>query len=169
MAPGAAVLLAVACAVTRAGMVRAERPGDAVWLVPYEAGAPLRLQLPAEAAPLAGADGVVVEVRGRRTLGGLRVADWRVLDAGDGSGGFVGRLRPWGTRLAIDDRNSGAMLIIDDATSASLRPWEGRVVLLQGHVVGGRTVEVVAVRVLDDADAGAEGARPLRNASPAAR
>ncbi len=161
------MLLASACVVTRAGMIRAGAPG-VVELVPYEAGATVRLHLPGDAAPLRGADGVVVEVTGRRTLLGLRVTDWRVLDSGDGSGGFVGLLHAWGSRLAIDDRNSGAMLIIDDATSSALRPWEGHVALVQGHVVGGRTVEVVAVRVLD-ADSGAEGGGPLRNASPAAR
>ena len=137
----------LACAVTRTGLVRAEQGGD-VSITVYDGGARLALRLDDASAPLRAADGVVVEVTGPIVAGRLRVKDWRVLDAGDGSGGFVGPLVPWGARLRIEDRNSGSTLLVDDASAMKLRGLEGHTVLLMGHVVGGGIIEVVAVRDL---------------------
>ena len=144
----------LACAVTRTGLVHAE--GEGVSMTVYDGGARLALALDDVSAPLRGADGVVVEVRGPLVGGRLRVRDWRVLDAGDGSGGFVGPLVPWGARLRIEDRNSGSTLLVDDASAVKLRGLEGHTVLLMGHVIGGGIIEVVAVRDLTPGPSGTE-------------
>ena len=143
----------LACAVTRTGLVHAAGEGDGVSMTVYDGGARLALALDDASVPLRGADGVVVEVRGPLVAGRLRVRDWRVLDAGDGSGGFVGPLVPWGARLRIEDRNSGSTLLVDDASALKLRGLEGHTVLLMGHVIGGGIIEVVAVRDLTPGDA----------------
>lgn len=83
-------------------------------------------------------------------FGVLHVRDWRVIDAGDGSGNFVGTLRAYGARLIIDDRNSGSPVILDDLTAAPLRPYVGYPVLVIGHVTGAGYVVPVAFRVLAD-------------------
>lgn len=93
-------------------------------------------------------DGCVVEVDGPLVFGALHVTDWRVLDAGDGSGNYVGPLRAYGARLVIDDRNSGSVIILDDLTAAPLRPYVGFNVLVIGHVTGAGYVVPVAYRVL---------------------
>ncbi len=146
--------VSLGCAVTRTGLVRAGEDG-AVTMTVYDGGARLGLSLDDASAPLRAADGVVVEVRGPLLAGRLRVRDWRVLDAGDGSGGFVGPLVPWGARLRIEDRNSGSTLLVDDASALKLRGLEGHTVLLMGHVIGGGIIEVVAVRDLTPGVTGA--------------
>ncbi len=143
----------IGCAVRGAyvGLVDAPEAADAagpVLLRAYD-GERWRLALGAEGAPLRWADGVRVEVRGARFGRRVAVQDWRVLDAGDGSGGFVGVLRTYGSRIVIDDRNSGATLLIDDLSADRLRWLAGHPVLLLGHVTGGNIVTVRAYRALE--------------------
>ncbi len=112
-------------------------------------GAALGLILDDDSAPLRGLHGCTVEVEGIRVGHALAVRDWHVRDAGDGSGGFVGVLRAYGARLVIDDRNTATTLILEDASSGSLRPLVGHPLLLIGTVVGGNTIRVVAWKQLD--------------------
>jgi hypothetical protein len=91
----------------------------------------------------------VVEVTGPRIGRRLVVRDWRVLDAGDGSSGYVGTLRVFGNRLLLDDRNSASTIVIDDALAPQLRPWAGHPVLVIGHITGPGTVVPVAWRLLE--------------------
>jgi hypothetical protein len=142
-----ALLLGCALHTTRAGLV--EPTDDIVKLRTYD-GQIYRLHLGEESAPIRHLDGVVVKVEGPRLLRGLWVGDWWVQDAGDGSGGFVGKLRIYGARLVIDDRNTRRTLVIADGTAPELRAYAGRPVLLLGHVVGGETIEVVGWRLLED-------------------
>lgn len=107
-----------------------------------------RLATPADAAPVRYLNGCVIEVDGPLLFGALHVQDWRVLDAGDGSGDYVGVLRAYGARLVIDDRNSGTTLVLDDLTAAPLRPYVGLPILVIGHVTGNGYVVPVAFRVL---------------------
>ncbi len=140
------VLLLLGCALhaQRTGLVL---PGDApVRLQEYEGGT-VRLCLDEESDAIRFLDRTVVVVEGPR-VGCLVVRDWRVQDAGDGSSGFVGGLRTYGSRLVIDDRNTRRTLIIADGTAPELRPHAGHPVLLLGHVVGGETIEVAAWRPL---------------------
>ncbi len=141
------VALLVACALhaERSGMVRPE--GERVWLDAYQGGR-TGLILGEVGAPIRFLDGCVVEVVGVLTPAGLVVEDWHVRDAGDGSGGFVGLLRTYGGRLAIDDRNTDAMLLLDDEQVPQLRAYAGNPVLLVGTVIGPGQVRVMAFRVL---------------------
>ena len=143
------LFFAVGCAVhtTRTGLVQ---PGDSPVRIQTYEGDTYALHLNAESAPVAGLDRAVVTVEGPRLFHSIWVRDWFVRDAGDGSGGFVGRVRLYGTRLVIDDRNTRRTLVIADGTAAELRAHVGHAVLLIGHVVGGETIEVAAFRVLDD-------------------
>lgn len=143
------LLLALGCAlhVESAGIVRPS--GASVWIEGYR-GDRTALVLGEESAPIRYLDGCVVEVTGTRTPAGLVVESWHVRDAGDGSGGFVGLLRVYGSRLVIDDRNTGTTLVVDDTQVPQLRVWAGRPVLLVGTVVGAREVRVMAFRVLTE-------------------
>ncbi len=143
-------LVLLACAGVRTGVVRVEE-GGRVRVHPYAEGAPTTLHLPEGARALVGADGVIVEVHGPRAPGHLWVRDWRVLDAGDGAGGFVGVVRSHGSRWVLDDRNTATTLLVDDASAARMRQdgvRPGSTVLLSGHVVGGGIVTVFAYRLL---------------------
>lgn len=136
----------LACAhVSRTGVV-VDAQGE-VELRTYD-GARVRLRLDDDSAPIAFLNGCVVEVEGPAAGGRVRVADWYVKDAGDGSGGFVGVLRSWGGRILLDDRNTKSTLILEDGLSEPLRPWIGQPVLVVGTVVGGNIVRPVAWRLL---------------------
>lgn len=141
------LVFALGCAlhVQVAGMVRPD--GASVWLEGYR-GERTPLLLGEDSGPVRYLDGCVVEVEGTRTPAGLVVESWHVRDAGDGSGGFVGTLRSYGSRLVIDDRNTGTTLVVDDEQVPQLRAWAGQPVLLVGTVVGARVVRVMAFRVL---------------------
>lgn len=139
------ILLLLGCAVTRVGLV--EPADDRVWLRGL-GGEVASLRLEGDAEPVRWLHGCIVEVRGPRLGRTVVVRDWRVLDAGDGSGNFVGVLRAWGGRLLIEDRNLGAVLVVDDALAGELRPWVDQPVLLFGYLSGPSTVTPVAWRLL---------------------
>ena len=148
MAPTTLILFA--CAGMRTGVVQVDDAGR-VRVLPYAEGAGTTLHLSGDARALAGADGVIVEVTGPRAPGHLWVRDWRVLDAGDGAGGFVGVVRTHGSRWVIDDRNTSTTLLVDDLSAARMREdgvRPGSTLLLSGHVVGGGIVTVFAYRTL---------------------
>lgn len=144
------MLLLLACALhaARTGLVLAPEDGVVRLLEPD--GRRTVLRLDAESAPLRYLHDVVVEVDGVRLGGGLVVRDWQVIDAGDGSNGYVGRLQVTGLRVLIADRNSGTTMVLDDTSSAPLRPYDGKVVLLIGHVSGPNTVTPMAWRLLEE-------------------
>ncbi len=141
-----AALLGCALHTSRAGLV--EPTDGSVRMRTYEGGV-YRLHLDEDGAPLRYLQNVVVKVEGPRLGRGIWVRDWYVQDAGDGSGGYVGRLRVYGARLVVDDRNTKRTLVIADGTAPELRAHAGKVVLLLGHVVGTETIEVAAFRVLE--------------------
>jgi hypothetical protein len=138
-------LLGCALHTSRAGLVQ---PGDDVVTILAYDGTSYRLHLDEDSEAIRYLDRTVVKVEGRRLGRGLWVKDWYVQDAGDGSGGFVGRLRAYGSRLVIDDRNTKRTLVIADGTAPELRDLVGENVLLLGHVVGGETIQVAAYRHL---------------------
>lgn len=122
--------------------------GGAVELV-EPGGRRIALQLDGGSAPLRYLHDVVVTVEGSRVGRRFLVRDWRVVDAGDGSSGYVGQLRVQGMRVFLADRNSGGLVVLDDRTSAPLRAWDGRTVLVIGYLVGPETVQPVAWRLLE--------------------
>lgn len=111
-------------------------------------GRTYRLHLDDDSAAVRYLGTAIVKVEGPRFGRGLWVKDWYVEDAGDGSGGFVGVLRTYGSRLLVDDRNTQRSLVIADGTAPELRSLVGKTVLIRGHVVGGETIAVAAYRVL---------------------
>jgi hypothetical protein len=142
-------LLLAGCVVRqeRTGMVEAS--ADRVFLAAYQGGR-TPLVLGESAAPVRFLAGCAVEVVGVPTPAGFVVNDWRVTDAGDGSGGFVGMLRAWGARLLVEDRNTGGRLMIDAEAVPELRRFVDQPGLLVGTIVGRDTVAVVAYRVLSE-------------------
>ena len=136
------------CAAHRVGLVIADPAAGAPTLVRTTSGDETRLATVGDAEPVQYLNGCVVAVDGPLVFGALHVRDWRVLDAGDGSGNFVGLLRAYGARLVLDDRNSGSTVILDDLTAAPLRMYVGFPVLVIGHLTGAGYVVPVAFRVL---------------------
>ncbi|MSP54274.1 MAG: hypothetical protein EXR69_01505 [Myxococcales bacterium] len=132
----------------RVGLVISEPETGAPPILRTATGVATRLSTPGEAAPLRYLNDCVVEVDGWLLFGALQVRDWRVLDAGDGSGNYVGVVRAYGARLVIDDRNSGSTIVLDDQTAAPLRRYVGLPVLVIGHLTGNGYVVPVAFRVL---------------------
>lgn len=147
-----ALLVGCALHTSRAGLVEPGEGGP-ITIRTYD-GRAFRLHLDEDSAAIRYLDNVVVKVEGPRLGRGLWVKDWFVQDAGDGSGGFVGRLRAYGSRLVIDDRNTQRTLVIADGTSPELREHVGQDVLLLGHVVGGETIEVARWTVLAPEEGG---------------
>ncbi len=105
------------------------------------------------AAPLAYLEGCTVRLEGSRMWGTLRVRDWQVTAAADGSAPFVGVLRNHGSNLVMDDRNTGSVLVMDGEDLESLRTHEGKLALVVGYVVGPHVVRVVDYRVLGPEEA----------------
>jgi hypothetical protein len=141
-------MLLAACVLhaNRAGLVQVE--GERVVLVAPE-GAVIRLVPTPEGAPLRYLEGARVSVDGRLAGRRLRPRDFTVIDAGDGSAPFVGPLRRYGSNWLIDDRNSGATILLDEASLGELRDHEGRLVMVIGYVVGAQRVNVVMWKVLE--------------------
>ena len=137
-----------ACSTHRMGLIIADPGANAPTVVRDQAGTVTRLGTKGEAAPVAYLNGCIVEVDGPMVFSTLQVHDWRVLDAGDGSGNFVGLLRTYGARIVLDDRNSGSTVILDDLSAAPLRPYVGLNVLVIGHLTATGYVVPVAFRVL---------------------
>lgn len=143
------LLVACAIATTRVGIVEVAENHGSVSVHALD-GAAVVLLLDGESEPLRGLGGCTVEVEGALVGNTLAVRRWSVRDAGDGSGGFVGVLRAYGARLVLDDRNSGGTVILEDATSGSLRPLVGHPVLLIGTVGSAGLIRVVAWKQLDE-------------------
>jgi len=108
------------------------------------------LLLPPDAAALRHLEGTTVVLDGVRVGPWLRVQDWRVTVASDGSEPYVGQLRNHGSNLVLEDRNSGMPIVIDAESMAQLAPYAGHLVLVVGFVVGAQQVRVVGFRVLDE-------------------
>ncbi len=142
-----ACLFACAFHVARTGLVLA--PEDGVVTLVEPGGVRTSLRLDADSAALLYLHDVIVEVTGTRVGARMMVRDWQVVDAGDGSNGYVGRLQVTGMRVLIQDRNSGTTMVLDDANSAPLRAYGGKMVLIIGHVSGPNTVTPMAWRLLE--------------------
>ena len=76
------------------------------------------------------------------------VQDWSVVAASDGSAPFVGTLRWDGSRLLIDDRNSGATYVLEGQDE--LRVYAGQSMLVIGFVTGPQVVKVMGWRLLEE-------------------
>ncbi len=111
-------------------------------------GPPLRLQTSEGSEELGFLQECTVEVEGRQVLRSLRVSDWTVLAAADGSAPFVGVLRMDGRRLLIDDRVSGATYVLQ--SDEDLERFAGHSMLVIGFVTGPQVVQVMGWRLLEE-------------------
>jgi hypothetical protein len=123
-----------------------ESQGEDLLLLDAEGG---RLRLVGEGAvPLSALAGCGVELEGVRRGKALRVTDWKVTVAPDGSIPFVGPLRHHGSNLVLADQNSGGQVVLEAGSAQDLRPFAGGTVLVIGYTVGPQLVRVVAWTVL---------------------
>lgn len=109
-----------------------------------------KLVLDESSEPLRYVDGCGVEVYGRTLGRRFAVRRWRVLDAGDGSEPFVGRLERYGSHWVVKDRASGNEVALDPDSLAGLDAHEGQMVMVVGFVVGTLQVRVVSWRLLEE-------------------
>ena len=134
------------CVVRLQGLVHESRPG-AQLEVPD--GTRYRLVTVGDAAPLAQLGGHLVHVDGRRIFRTIRVEDWQVPEGVHGMTAWVGELRTLGVQLGIQDRNSGGFYLLDAEAEARLSDDAGKVVLVEGYVVGPHQVKVMYAKVLE--------------------
>lgn len=97
---------------------------------------------------LAALKGLTVDVEGPRLGRRLQVLSWSVRDGGDGSAPFVGPLDRYGSQWRIRDRNSGSVILLDEASMGALKALVGHLVLVTGFVVGPQRIRVVSFRDL---------------------
>jgi hypothetical protein len=161
LAIGLAAAALVGCApAAHRGLARVGDRGQVTLLRPE--GGTLRLSYDPAAAPLHQLAGCVLEVDGVRIGRRVRVQDWSVLDAGEGSAPFVGVLRREGMKWLLDDRNSGSTFALVPESMGRLTEQRGQLVLVVGFVVGPHAVSVVRWAPLTGPSAPAlpGGARP---------
>ena len=144
-----ALLLLAGCALhgPHTGILR---QGQAGVVLDTPEGRTRRLLLDEDQHALRSLTGCTVRLEGARLGPLVVVRDWRVTDAGDGSEPYVGLLRGAGTRLLLDDRNSGAPVYLSADAPPELRGAIGRLVLVAGYVVGPQEVHVVHFRILSE-------------------
>jgi hypothetical protein len=129
------------CAVQVHGLVEPVAAGAGL-LLPD--GTRLRLiSIEADGVDLAALDGYLATFEGQRVFRTLRVSDWSVHEGTHGLTAWVGELRWMGTRMGIQDRNSGSFYILNQAAAEVLHDLEGEVVLVEGYVDGPNEVHVL--------------------------
>lgn len=141
-----ALTLACALSAHRTGLVDVE--DGAVSLV-ESTGRRWEVVATGDGAPLLFLDDCIVELTGPRLGGRQIVRTWTVRDAGDGTQPFVGRLRRYGVQWMIDDRTTGMPIVLEDTSVRDLAAKTGKLVMVQGYVVGAQQVHVVSWRALE--------------------
>jgi len=130
---------------------------SAVGLLQIDEGAPVLLRdaemdlklrpgKRSEAIPYLG--GCTVDVSGPQLGRTVWVRDWSVVTAYDGSEPFVGVVGRVNGMLALDDRNSGSVFLLEEDSAAPLVSYEGELVLVMGFVVGPQLLQIMGYRVL---------------------
>ena len=130
-----------------AGVVRVQ-DGSGVHLDAMS-GESVRLSLSGDAAWLSDLNGASVWVAGPRLGQRIWVGDWRVVTGADGSAPYLGLLRRHGANLVLADRNSGAEYVFDPSSYSQLESSAGKIVLVNGFVVGPHMLHVVDWRVME--------------------
>ncbi len=92
--------------------------------------------------------GCILQLEG---LGGIRwfyVKDYEILDAGDGSAPFIGKLEQRGIQYFLSDETSGSLFRLQEDQDLSLHL--GKRILVVGYVVGPHDLKVLSLRVLEE-------------------
>ncbi len=139
------IALLSGCAFRQTGLVSVEDQGIKLAL---QHGGQLRVASVGAGVELASLEGHLVEVTGRRAFGRVTVQRWTVRAGLHDMNAWVGTLARRGAQLGIDDRNTGLWYFIDRADEGALMPLVGRLVVVEGVVVGPHVIEVRDVRVI---------------------
>ena len=94
-------------------------------------------------------DGCILEVEGTRFFRSVFVSSWSVLDAGDGSSPYIGRLIRRGIQWSMQDKNTKGIILME-GISDIIEPKEGMIVMVGGYVIAPQKVRVVHARVLHE-------------------
>ncbi len=138
------------CAYHGSGVVRPAAEGEGVELQQLD-GTTLKLALPTGSEPLGYLDGHIVRVEGSRAGRTLTVRRWSLVEGLSGMPVYVGVVQRMGSGVGLVDRQTGEPLALDDRASATLAPWIGRVVLVEGYGTGPGQLTATAWRPLDEA------------------
>ena len=140
-----AMLTTIGCASHATGLAR---PAGAGVEIEQMDGTRWRLVTGPDSAPLRALDGHTITVAGQRLGRSLRVTGWRVDQGLHGMPVWVGTVRRLGAQVAIEDRNTGGVVVVDDAAVRTLAAHEGDVVLVEGYGDGPNRVKVMFWRSL---------------------
>ena len=88
-------------------------------------------------------DGCIVEVEGIRLGPWMIEQDWRILDAGDGSFPFLGKIEQRGIQYFIHDHNTQSMFKLQGEQDFS--SFTDKKVLIVGFVIGSHDIRVLRI------------------------
>jgi hypothetical protein len=141
------LLLLQGCLVPVMATGTLEAHPDAVWIrASNDKARPLKLD--EASAPLARADGLLVELEGTLRHGAIDVERWRIVEGPHGMQAWVGRVvvDPTG-RLALEVPDNGTWRLRGPLLDA-LGGAEGGIVLVEGMVDGPMTIQALDWRPL---------------------
>lgn len=96
-----------------------------------------------EAKTLHQLDGCIVEVDGPRFGPFMIEQKWRILDAGDGSFPFLGKIEQRGIQYFIHDHNTQSIFKLEGEQNFS--PFVDKKVLIVGFVIGSHDIRVLRI------------------------
>ncbi len=123
-------------------------PGDLGPRLTTPEGRELSLIVEGDARGLGALSGWLVEVRGARAFGAVRVADWSIVSGPADLPAYVGRLERRGLMWGLTDRSTGAFVVFEGWPELPV----GALVAVEGWIDGPHRVHVVAVTVLRPPD-----------------
>ena len=141
------LLLLFGCAFKESGLARPSADGVVLDMMD---GRQVPLKTDTDSDPLRFLDGHSVHVEGRRVGRAVRVSEWQVLEGLHGMNVWVGPVGRNSGGIGVDDRNSRVFYWVDEEAAATLAPWLGKVVLIEGYVDGHHRVHATAWRPLSE-------------------
>ena len=94
-------------------------------------------------------DGCILEVEGTQFFRHIFVTSWNVLDAGDGSSPYIGRLIRRGIQWVVEDKTTKGILVLEGLSNL-IDVEEGIIVMVGGYVIAPQKIQVVHARVLHE-------------------
>lgn len=141
-------MLASGCHFQGSGVIEPAARGEGVELRSLD-GAAFVLRLSDGTEPLGYLDGHIVQVVGSRVGRSVRVQRWSIVEGLSGMPVYVGVVQRHGLGVALIDRQTGETWALDEAASATLAGWIGKVVLVEGYATGTQQLTATAWRPLD--------------------
>lgn len=144
-------ILSTGCAVRTVGFV--EAAGDRVVLMEGD-GERHKLAPTEGAAPLAHLDQHMVEIIGRRGLGGIRVVAWLAIEGPHGLPVWAGPVQRRGRQVGIQDLGSGNLVWVDGETAPEMARFVGDLVAAEGYLEQNRLVVLHWRALVDEPSSG---------------